>query len=265
MSPKKQMSVAVKSSIVTLHKENISMREIARRVGYAESAIRKFLKNYAETGSFERKEGSGRKRKTTEREDRDLKFEILKNRFLSASALKREMENTNYANVSVRTVERRLNELGFMSRRPVKKPLLTEKMKRNRLQWAKSHENWTFEDWSRVIFSDESKFNLLGQDGKQNVRRRKGERFKAECVAKTVKHSPYIMIWGCITAYGMGHIKVIKGIMNGEKYKEIIQNYVLPTIEELTQFTEDPIFQDDSAPCHRTKSVIISLIKKSRL
>lgn len=259
MSAKRQMTVAIKSAVLTLFKENISMREIARRVGYAESSVRKFLKNYKNSGSLERRKGTGAKRKTTRREDRELKLQILKNRFASAPKLKRELENTNYANVSVRTVERRINELGFMSRRPAKKPLLTQKMKASRLQWAKNHQEWTSNDWSRVIFSDESKFNLFGQEGKQNVRRRKNEKFDPQCILATVKHSPYVMVWGCITAYGVGPIKIIDGIMNGEKYGEIIRNDVLPTFEDMTQYTENPIFQDDSAPCHRTKLVRIFL------
>jgi hypothetical protein len=35
-----------------------------------------------------------------------------------------------------------------------------------RLQWAKSHQHWTVDDWKWVIFSDETKINRFGSDGK---------------------------------------------------------------------------------------------------
>ncbi|XP_077287686.1 uncharacterized protein LOC143912277 [Arctopsyche grandis] len=43
-------------------------------------------------------------------------------------------------------------------------------------------------DWRRVIFSDESKFNLFGSDGIHYVRRRSGERLSDKCIQPTVKH-----------------------------------------------------------------------------
>jgi hypothetical protein len=42
----------------------------------------------------------------------------------------------------------------------LEKPLLTEKQKKNRLLWAQSKVKCTDEDWSKVVFSDESKFDV---------------------------------------------------------------------------------------------------------
>lgn len=108
---------------------------------------------------------------------------------------------------------------------------------------------------SRVIFSDASKFNLFGEDGKRNTHRRKNERYNEKCNRPTVKHSQYIMIWGCITAYEVGTLEIVEGAMNAEKYRWTTINSVLPAIEDLTQFVRGPVFQDDSAPCPRARSV----------
>jgi hypothetical protein len=51
--------------------------------------------------------------------------------------------------------------LKIPSRIASQKPLLTEKMKEKRLAFAKKYRNWSEEDWSKVMFSDESTFSCL--------------------------------------------------------------------------------------------------------
>ncbi|CAK9809192.1 Transposable element Tcb2 transposase [Anthophora quadrimaculata] len=58
--------------------------------------------------------------------------------------------------ISDMIVRQRLKSLDFEVRRPVKKPKLTETVKKKRLQWGKQYRNWTTEDWEKVCFSDES-------------------------------------------------------------------------------------------------------------
>lgn len=136
-----------------------------------------------------------------------------------------------------------------------KKTLLTPRIKKSRLEWARERQNWTRDDWQKVIFSDESKFNLEFSDGKTTVRRRPGERLKEECVAARPKRSKGVMVWGIITAGGVGTLLIVDGSINAVKYKEVIENGVVPTIEEVSQYYTGVVFQDDSAPCHRAKTV----------
>ncbi|KRG00473.1 uncharacterized protein Dwil_GK27451 [Drosophila willistoni] len=46
-------------------------------------------------------------------------------------------------------------------------------------------------------------------------------------------------------------------MVNAEKYKEIILSGLVPSIESITEREKEPIFQDDSAPCHRARSISI--------
>lgn len=241
--------------IVTLHEENFSNRQIAKKIGRNESTVRRFLKNYEETGLYKRKVGSGRKKVTNERTERILRRLSLRDRFKTAPKLRAELIETTGINVSLRTVQRRLNEIGLKACRPAKKPLLTASMKKKRYNWAKDKENWTIDEWKNVVFSDESKFNLIGPDGNHPVRRQAGERYFSDCIQSTVKHSASVTVWGCITAKGVGRLIILEGYVNAEKYREIIDDGVIPSLEQLSEFSENLIFQDDSAPCHRAKSV----------
>lgn len=52
-------------------------------------------------------------------------------------------------------------------------------MKQKRLAWAEIYKEWTKEDWRRVLFSDESNFQVQGQRS-HYVRRSKNEEIREE-------------------------------------------------------------------------------------
>lgn len=96
--------------------------------------------------------------------------------------------------ISIRIVGNRLAELGLNAYTAAKKPLLTKKMKKKRVEFAKRHINWSTDDWNRVLFSDKSKFLLYGSDGKKYVRRFQVERLSIKSTIKTTRGRIGIMI-----------------------------------------------------------------------
>jgi len=50
-----------------------------------------------------------------------------------------------------------------------KKPLLKPRHRRERFDFALAHHHWTVDDWKRVVWSDETKINCLGSDGRKWV------------------------------------------------------------------------------------------------
>ena len=255
MAGKKQLTLCDKTLILDWKKKHISVRAMAKQLNVNESSVRRFLAKFEIRRTLDRKYGSGRPRCTSVREDRLIKRLCLRDRFATSSQIRRTLEKSVGSVISAKTVQRRLNEVGLRASRPAKKPLLTQKMKKTRLEWAKTFKNWTVDDWSQVIFSDESKFNLFGSDGNKYVRRRKGERYNENCTLKTVKHSPYVMVWGCITYHGVGQILILRGSVNAEKYLKVIKEGAYPTILEVSPLLNQPLFQDDNARCHRATVV----------
>ena len=90
--------------------------------------------------------------------------------------------------VSVRTVRCRLQSSGLRGCVAVKKPFISKVNKVKRPKFAKAHKNWMCEQWGRVLWTDESKFNLVGSDRAVYVRRRPEEALAHSCTRKTVKH-----------------------------------------------------------------------------
>lgn len=255
MSPYVQLTIRKKAVAIALAKEGYSTRMIAKKICCNQSTVSRVLKLERETGDVQRRAGSGRKRVTTKCQDRYLKRMSIKNRHASAPDLKVQLENACGVSVSARTVQRRLVECGLLAYRPKKKPLLTNKMKQKRLSWAKQHVSWTMDQWNSVIFSDESKFNLYGSDGKQYVRRRKNEAFHPDCISPTVKFPAGQMIWGSISSKGVGRLKFITGTVNASIYSGILDECLKPVIRDHFKRARHCIFQHDSAPCHTAKAV----------
>lgn len=53
--------------------------------------------------------------------------------------------------------------------------------------FAERHKNWTLDDWKCVIWSDETKINHLGSDGRTWVWKKKGGKLEKRMVSPTLK------------------------------------------------------------------------------
>lgn len=131
--------------------------------------------------------------------------------------------------------------------------MLTALQKKNRLAWARKRLNWTHEEWSSVLFSDESKFDVCIGDDRGRVIRNKSEAFHPDCLKRTVKFAKGVMVWGCMSARGVGNLYFIEGTVNAVKYQDILENQLLPSVDRL--YPEgDVLFQQDGASCHTAKT-----------
>lgn len=137
---------------------------------------------------------------------------------------------------------------------PRKKQLLTVPMKKKRLIWARKYEEWTEEQWEKVLFSDESHFLVQGQRSRY-VRKSRSETLSHKHIEQTVKHPTKKMFWGCFSVHGPGPLFPVDGMMNSDKYIEVITRKVVPTLKTLWP-SGDGIFQQDLAPCHKSRKVM---------
>ena len=121
-----------------------------------------------------------------------------------------------------------------------------------RLRFAKQHLHWTLEDWSKVLWSDESKFGFRGNHGKRIfVRRRVGERLKLDCMKGTVKFGGgSCMVWGAMSALGVGYFVHIDETMTAIVYRDILDANLLQTADFLMHGKDSWIFQQDNDPKH---------------
>jgi hypothetical protein len=70
--------------------------------------------------------------------------------------------------------------------------------------------------WENVIWSDESKFELFGGDGKRWVWRQPHEKYDVSCLVPTFKSGQQgVMVWGCFMKYRLGPLIKLEGESNG--------------------------------------------------
>ncbi|KAF7969487.1 hypothetical protein HWV62_27229 [Athelia sp. TMB] len=144
-----------------------------------------------------------------------------------------------------------LREIGLNGRVRRAKPLLTDDHIVKCQDWLEKHCDWQLEDWKKVWFSDKSKFNLFGSDGRHYCRRRPGEEYLKRNVKKTVKHGGgSVMVWGCISWKGTGRLVRIEGIMDRYKYCDILEDGLLGSLHDQGLRASEIIFQQDSDPKH---------------
>ena len=74
--------------------------------------------------------------------------------------------------VNPKTIRNALHDNGFRSRLARKKPLISEKNRKLRLEFAYPHIDKGTDFRNRVMFTDESKFNIFGSDGRSKVWRK---------------------------------------------------------------------------------------------
>ena len=121
------------------------------------------------------------------------------------------------------------------------------------LDFSTEHIVWTEEQWNMFHFSDESKFNLVGSDGKRFVRYGNGECLSPQCVKKTVKFGMgIVMVLRMISSVGVGHIVHFHGNINASVYKELLPQHALPHLRKKT--VETLIFMQDNMPWHKAKT-----------
>ena len=158
--------------------------------------------------------------------------------------------------MSRQTVSRRLQEIEQYNRTPRKKPLVSSKNKKKRLEFANRYVIWTYENWAKVFFSDESQFNLFGNDEKKNnVKKRIGERLSAKCTKKTVTFGGgSVMVFGMFSSQGTKPLIRLQTRVNAQIYKNIVQDHVVPIIQN--SGFDRATFMQDNALCHKAKVVM---------
>ncbi len=137
-------------------------------------------------------------------------------------------------------------------RKRATKPLLNQRQRPKRLTWAVEKKNWTVAQWSKVLFSDKSKFCISFGNQGPRVWRKSGEAQNPCCLRSSVKFPQSVMIWAAMSSAGFGPLCFLKSTVNAAIYQEILEHFMLPSADKLYG-DADFIFQQDLAPAHTAK------------
>ncbi|GFV09721.1 uncharacterized protein TNCV_2597761 [Trichonephila clavipes] len=147
--------------------------------------------------------------------------------------------------------------------RPARKPKLTSAMKAKRLNWAKQWHDKDVDFWRSdvvIIYSQTKsasvrKAHLKFSGTKLSLSVLVVEKSFILTALFRLKHPTKIMIWSVIFGKGTGRLYVVKGMMRQDQYKDVLQNRLIPQLEQWFPNGEPYIFMQDGAPCHTARYI----------
>ncbi|GFV73207.1 HTH_Tnp_Tc3_2 domain-containing protein [Trichonephila clavipes] len=154
--------------------------EVSEELEIAQSVISRLWQRFQDDGNVRRCYSTGHPRVTTPNEDRYLAVTAKGNRRSTASDPSRQLSSATGTIVSRQIVYRRLGHIGLYARRPARCVSLTATHCRLRLTWSREDALWTPQQWSCVMFSDESRFSLQSDSHRTLIWRTTGTRYHQE-------------------------------------------------------------------------------------
>jgi transposase len=247
----KTISDETRSNIISLVDDGLSSRQVAKQLGVSNatvSRVRACARPNVQTNP------GGRPTKLSQQDKRQVVRLVTSGRADTAVQVARALLDDAGTEVSSDTVRRALQKAGLKAAVKQKKPRLVPRHIQRRLEFAQRYEHWTVEDWKRVVWSDETKINRLGSDGREWVWKKPGTALKEQHVKGTLKFGGgNLMMWGCMTAQGVGFACRIEGRMDAELYCSILQDELLQTVEYYGLNRDQLIFQQDNDPKHTSR------------
>ncbi|GFX24593.1 transposable element Tcb2 transposase [Trichonephila clavipes] len=240
------------SSIKHVVGEGRSVTSVAAQFGIAHSIVSRLWRQFQTTGTAIRVFSSGRPRGTTPADDQYIVLQARRNRRQIAGEIARHTTQATGRPISRFTVARRLKGGGLFARRPVRCVPLTPAHRRRRSLWCREHQNWRDNEWGRVLFTDESRFNLSRDSHPILFWRERGSRNHSSNIIERDRYGGRcVLVWGGIMLGSRTDLHIFDaGSVNGTSYcNEILLPYVRLFRGAMgLQF----LFMDDNAPCHRT-------------
>ena len=258
----------IKIEIARLSKNGVSKRAISRQLNVNRETVNLWVNRLATERNLETHNSSGASRKTTEEEDFLL---ICTGDFLWKGVLKsyiisnfqnsdiffiaalNNFDNTidigaasGLADLSVRSLGRRLNANGLFSKIAAIKDILTEAHRASRLHFARQYVNMPLEFWRWVIFTDEKCWSSAAH-GQIRVRRVEKERYKKSNIY-SVKRSgrTTVTVWGGMWLGGLTPLYRCQENITAVQYvTNVLENTLLPYVNENFPQVEPVTFVQD--------------------
>ncbi|GFW36665.1 transposable element Tcb2 transposase [Trichonephila clavipes] len=210
---------------------------------------------FLETGSAGRRPGQGRRRATTPNKDRYLVLTARRHRNMNATLLQQHLRSATGTTVSTQTVRNLLHGVDLYARRTMVCVRLTSRHRRDRRERTTEHVNWRRNEWSNVLFSDESRFSVHPNNRPIFIWRDSGNRNNHVFMHKSVRFGGGgVLVYGGISIDGRTDLYIIRDrLLTARLYRdEILRPIVFPYAAAIG---DDFILMDDNCRPHRANLV----------
>ena len=258
----KEHPLSTRHRAVGMVSGGMTQAAVAKELGVSVRSIQTWMARNRRKESLENRTGRGRKTVLT-RVSKIVLAKCVQKRHQSTRKLARKLTSKGYP-ASKTTVHNYMTKcLHLKPLKPRCQPKLTEEQKMKRLKFAQERKNWSIQDWRRVLFSDESSFEIFHRPNRQNDRVW-AHRSSDVAPTETVKHPLKVMVWAMMSYQGLSELHFVpRGqTVTAEYYvEEVLKKAATstmqrkkqkgsPTTVKLLPRMSDAIFQQDGAPAH---------------
>ncbi|GFV38705.1 transposable element Tcb2 transposase [Trichonephila clavipes] len=171
---------------------------------------------------------------------------------MNATLLQQHLRSATGTTVSTQTVRNRLQGVGLYVRRPMVCVRITSRHRRDRREWGTEDVNWRRNEWSNVLFSDESRFSVHPDNRRIFMWRDRVSRNNPAFVHESVRFGGGgVLVYGGISIDGRTDLYIIRDGLR--RYRdEILRPIVVSYAEAIG---DDFILMDDNCRPHRASLV----------
>ncbi|GFV77950.1 transposable element Tcb2 transposase [Trichonephila clavipes] len=169
---------------------------------------------------------------------------------MNATLLQQHLCSATGTTVSTQTARNQLNGVGLYARRPMVCVRLTSRHRHDRREWATEHVNWRRNEWSNVLFSDESRFSVNSDNRRIFIWWDRGSRNNPAFMHESVRcGGGGVLVYGGIFIDGRTYLYIIRdGLLTARRYRdEILRPIVVPYAAAIG---DDFILMDDNYRPH---------------
>ncbi len=226
----------VRKKIVEYFKNNVPQCQTAKALQISSSTVHNIIKRFRETGEISGRKGQGRRPLLDARGHRALRRHCITHRHDSVIDITKWAQEYFQKPLSVNTICRAICRCQLKLYHAKRKPYVNMVQK-------------LFQS-GKVFYGQTSQKSgiLVGNHGRR-VLRAKEEGDLPVCYQHSVQKPASLMVWGCISAYGMGNLHVLEGTMNAKRYIKVLEQHMLPSRRRLFQ-GKPCVFQQDNAKPH---------------
>lgn len=161
--------------------------------------------------------------------------------------------------VSAKTVYRLLKEEGITNWRCKKRPLLTPEVAGKRYAWALAHEDWGFDKWAKIIWSDERSVGRGTGKRREWCFRTPAQKWDKNMVQPYKKgHDFSIMVWACFWELERSNLYALERDCEAKKNGYSARSYIHVLDDNLLGIYQPGlVFMQDNAPIHTAEAVAL--------
>ena len=213
----------IRKQILTLSQgKKHSFKEISSIIGVNRTTVWRVIKRHNSSGTFSHRKGGGRPAKL----HLSVKYKCAK--YINSEAQKpvreiaKDIEAKHGISVSKSTIHRTLQKMDYSKPFPSLVPMLSEKNRLKRIEWAQRNEN---KHWCHAIFSDEASFWLHARKVRMWT---KGSKKR---VIPSVKHSSKVHIWAAFSSVGTFPLCIFSQNLDAAFFVKILEWHLLANAE----------------------------------